>query len=188
MAKFFITKKQKETYSKLWEKVNEPTIAEADKKAGYPPKGKKDDKKDGKKGDEKEDKKEKGKDGKKLPPWLNKKKSNSTLSQQEAISYSSQIIRTLRQKQKDHNSEFNTKAQFSKIKEAYRRGVLCRREGSKQTCNQWGMANVNAFLDKVEELNFKKADQDIKKYDMVVHFNNLEDLYLEEYSPINKVY
>lgn len=184
MAKFFITKKQKETYSKLWEKINEPTIAEADKKAGYPPK----DKKDGKKGDKKEDKKEKGKDGKKLPPWLNKKKSNSTLSQQEAISYSSQIIRTLRLKQKDHNSEFNTKAQFSKIKEAYRVGVLCRREGSEQTCNQWGMANVNAFLDKVEEPNFGKADQDIKKYDMEVHFNNLEDLYLEEYSPINKVY
>ena len=184
MAKFFITKKQKETYSKLWEKVNGPTVAEANKKAGYPPK----DKKDSKKGDKKEDKKEKGKDGKKLPPWLNKKKAHSTLSQQEAIDYSSKIIGTLRRKQKDHNSEFNTKAQFSKIKEAYRRGANLRPKGSKKTCNQWGMANVNAFLDKADELNFEKADQDIEKYNMRVRFNNLEDLYLEEYSPINKVY
>ena len=50
------------------------------------------------------------------------------------------------------------------------------------------MANVNAFLEKAEEPNFEKADQDIEKYNMRVSFNNLEDLYLEEYSPINKVY
>ena len=184
MARFFITKKQKETYSKLWKKVNEAAIAEADKKAGYPPK----DKKGGKKGDKKEDKKEKGKDGKKLPPWLNKKKSNSTLSQQEAIDYSSKIIGALRQKQKDHNSEFNTKVQFTKIKEAYRMGALSRSKGSEKTCNQWGMANINAFLDKSEELNFEKADEDIKKYNLKIQYDNLEDLYLEEYSPINKVY
>lgn len=110
------------------------------------------------------------------------------LSQEEAIDYSSKIIGALRKKQKDHNSEFNTKAQFSKIKEAYRQGVYLRPEDSGKTCNQWGMANVNAFLKKVEEPDFEKADQDIKKYNMKVHFNNLEDLYLEEYSPINKVY
>ena len=175
MARFFITKKQKETYSKLWKKVNEAAIAEADKKGG-------------KKGDKKEDKKEKGKDGKKLPPWLNKKKSNSTLSQQEAIDYSSKIIGALRQKQKDHNCEFNTKVQFTKIKEAYRMGALSRSKGSEKTCNQWGMANVNAFLDKSEELNFEKADEDVKKYNLKIQYDNLEDLYLEEYSPINKVY
>jgi hypothetical protein len=184
MAKLFITKKQKERYSQLWEKVNSAPVTEADEKAGYPPK----DKKDGKKGDKKEDKKGKGKDGKKLPPWLNKKKSNSALSQEEAIDYSCKIIGALRQKQKDHNSEFNTKAQFSKIKEAYRRGANLRPKGSEKTCNQWGMANVNALLDKSEELNFEKADQDIKKYNLKAKFDNLEDLYLEEYSPINKVY
>ena len=172
MAKLFITKKQKETYSKLWEKVNEAPITEADEKAGYPPNC------------------NKGyveKDGKcVLAP--DKKKGYATLSQQEAIDCSSKIIGALRRKQKDHNSEFNTKAQFAKIKEAYRMGVLSRSENSKKTCNQWGIANVNAFLDKSEELNFEKADEDIKKYNLKIHFDNLEDLYLEEYSPINKVY
>ena len=51
-----------------------------------------------------------------------------------------------------------------------------------------GMANVNAFLTKVDEPDFEAANKDIKKYDVDVNFNNLEDLYLEEYSPINKVY
>ena len=53
----------------------------ATSKKGLPPwlkKDKKEDKKDGKKGDKKDDKKEEGKNGKKLPPWLNKKKSKST--------------------------------------------------------------------------------------------------------------
>jgi len=170
--KLFITKKKKELYSNLWEKVNEVPLVEADEKAGYPPNCNK-------------GYVEKG--GKCIPAPA-KKKAQAALSQEEAIDYSSKIIGVLRKKQKDHNSEFNTKAQFSKIKEAYRQGVNLRPKGSKKTCNQWGMANVNAFLEKAEEPNFEKADQDIEKYNMRVSFNNLEDLYLEEYSPINKVY
>ena len=173
--KFFITKKQKETYSGLWKKVNEAPLAKADEKAGYPPNC------------------NKGyaeKDGKCVPVSDKKKakKAYSALSQEEAIGYSCKIIGALRQKQKDHNSEFNTKVQFAKIKEAYRVGADSRPKDSKKTCNQWGMANVNAFLDKSNEPNFEKADEDIKKYNIKVRFNNLEDLYLEEYSPIYKVY
>ena len=170
--KLFITKKQKEIYSNLWKKVNETPVSEADDKAGYPPNC------------------NKGyveKDGK-CVPVSKEKKIKASLSQEEAIEYSCKIVGALRKKQKDHNSEFNTKAQFSKIKEAYRAGVLSRTEDSEKTCNQWGMANVNAFLDKSETLNFEKADEDIEKYNLKVKFNNLEDLYLEEYSPINKVY
>jgi len=115
-------------------------------------------------------------------------KEREHMSQEEAIECSCKIIGALRNKQKDHNSEFNTKSQFAKIKEAYRVGVNLRPKDSENTCNQWGMANVNAFLTKVDEPDFEAANKDIKKYDVDVNFNNLEDLYLEEYSPINKVY
>ena len=78
--------------------------------------------------------------------------------------------------------------QFARIKEAYRAGVISRSKDSEKTCNQWGMANVNAFLMKSDEPDFERADKDIEKYGVDIKFNNLEDLYLEEYSPINKVY
>ena len=41
---------------------------------------------------------------------------------------------------------------------------------------------------KSDEPDFERADKDIEKYGVDIKFNNLEDLYLEEYSPINKVY
>ena len=115
-------------------------------------------------------------------------KEHEHMSQEEAIECSCKIIGALRSKQKDHNSEFNAKMQFARIKEAYRAGVISRSKDSEKTCNQWGMANVNAFLMKSDEPDFERADKDIEKYGVDIKFNNLEDLYLEEYSPINKVY
>jgi len=87
----------------------------------------------------------------------------------KAIEFSKKIIEALKNKAKEHNSNYSKKVTLSQLKKVYRRGAgafsSSHRPG--KTRGQWAMARVNMFLKMVSgkpvKDAYRKADSDIAK-------------------------
>jgi hypothetical protein len=196
----YLSPNKKEEYSRLWKMVNiveEPSTA--DDKAGYPPNCNEGyEEKDGKCVPTKRAKEE--------SPQKWKKKDNNaanatsaeeaacTLTQEQAVIISSKISEVLQDVVKQFNSQNKKRVTLDKIKATYREGarIYKKTEKAEFNINTWAFANVNLFLStylvKSEESIlsdfFAKATEDIKKYDVDVQYDSIDQLYLEAYSPI----
>jgi len=79
---------------------------------------------------------------------------DDTSSQEEAVSFSVKIIKTLDAKMRDHNKESSNKTRLNDLKEVYSRGAknchkLHEHHGvmdPERSCGHWALARVNMFL------------------------------------------
>ena len=135
-------------------------------------------------------------------------------AQDEAVDFSVKVAEALATKAKEHNEQSSDKKiNLSQLKKVYSRGAGdCSHEIEGKTCGQVAMARVNMFLrmkldgpcvmeskgnasisnliDISEnwfpsEEDFAKADEDIKSYGLNYDFNNINELYLEEYDKLD---
>jgi hypothetical protein len=90
-------------------------------------------------------------------------------SQAESITYSAKVIKSLKNKVKEHNAKYSKKVTLNQLKKVYRRGAgafsSSHRPGKSR--GQWAMARVNTFLrmargGKVKD-SYRKADGDIMR-------------------------
>lgn len=87
----------------------------------------------------------------------------------KAIDFSKKVIEALKNKVKEHNSQYSKKVTLSQLKKVYRRGAgafsSSHRPG--KTRGQWAMARVNMFLRMVSgkpvKDAYRKADSDVAK-------------------------
>jgi len=130
-----------------------------------------------------------------------KKKINS----EKALIFSKKIIAALEDKLKKHNNQSDKKTTLFDLKKAYKMGF-----NSSKNINEQALAQVNVFLRALsegnifssfksstfeilagefvikgslvpEEVDYKKAEQDIKDYDLNnFDFKSYEELYLED--------
>jgi hypothetical protein len=179
----FISSEKKKVYAELWRKNKVKPVAKADEKAGYPPNC------------------NEGyveKDGK-CVPTSKKAKAYSSLSQEEAIDYSVRIVKALEFMRADHNKNNpQRKVTINQLKEVYYKnaGDCQSSKKAKQTCNQWALGCVNAYLrlrrnKKIKRISissnlwtpskedFNKAEENIKQFKLNFDFGNIEDLYIQ---------
>jgi len=116
----------------------------------------------------------------------------------KAIEFSKKVIEALKNKVKEHNSNYSKKVTLAQLKKVYRRGAgafsSSHRPG--KTRGQWAMARVNMFLRMVSgkpvKDAYRKADSDIAKakYETIIEAHlepsdedfNQADLDIEQYS------
>ena len=131
-------------------------------------------------------------------------------AQQEAILFSVKVTGVLQNKRKNHNCLQEEKVSLCQLKEVYRKAARQFDENLNPTHNRgcWAMARVNMFTRIMSSGNVKsaealasavevskewtpcsedffKAQSDIEKHDLNFDFKNIDDLYLEDYQPIN---
>ena len=129
--------------------------------------------------------------------------------QEDMIDVSCQIVMALEQKEALHNENYpDDKVSLQDLKSVFVRGAsdCSDPKYTNKTCAHLGMARTNMFLrmktgEKMEvinakvsfdgsidfseclapsELDFEKADEDIKEYEINTSFANVEDLYIDE--------
>lgn len=140
------------------------------------------------------------KPNKSYKPKLNKK-----INSEKALIFSKKIIAALEDKLKKHNNQSDKKTTLFDLKKAYKMGF-----NSSKNINEQALAQVNVFLRAMnegniffnfksstfeilagefvikgsltpEEVDYKKAEQDIKDYNLNdFNFKSHEELYLED--------
>lgn len=140
------------------------------------------------------------KPNKSYKPKLNKK-----INSEKALIFSKKIIAALEDKLKKHNNQSDKKTTLFDLKKAYKMGF-----NSSKNINEQALAQVNVFLRAMnegnifsnfksstfeilagefvikgsltpEEVDYKKAEQDIKDYNLNdFDFKSHEELYLED--------
>ena len=133
------------------------------------------------------------------------KKKFSKNNSEKALVFSKKIIAALEDKLKKHNNQFDKKISLFDLKKAYKTGF-----SESEDINKKGLAQVNVLLRALsegnifsnfkssafeilagefivkgtlvpEEIDYKKAEQDIKDYDLNdFDFKSHEELYLED--------
>ena len=133
-------------------------------------------------------------------------------SQEEAVSFSIKVIKTLDAKMRAHNKGFPNKTTLNDLKEVYSRGAKnCHKlEGEEKSCGLWALARVNMFLrmkrgEKMSgpvslasnqsldisdhwlpsEKDFDEAVKEIEELDLKYNFSSADELYLENYQNID---
>ena len=139
------------------------------------------------------------------------KLSSEARSQQEAISFSVSVTEALHEKRKNYNYNKEQKISLSHLKEVYRKAARQFNQDLNPNHNRgcWAMARVNMFtrileaeksltpkkaLDHALEVpqewtpsseDFFAAQADVVKYNLNYNFKDIEELYLEDYQPID---
>jgi hypothetical protein len=198
----YLSSDKRNEYAKLWKKVNEDKPSIADDKAGYPPNCNEGyEEKDGKcipieraKGKSPQKKKDNYSNDNTAPT----KEAACSLTQEQAVTISSKIAEVLQKIVKEFNSKHNKRITLDKVKASYRKGARAskKHDESEFGVNTWAFAGVNLFLQSYLSKSsdivlgdfFVKATEDIEKYDVDVEYNNIDELYLEAYTPFEMVY
>ena len=140
---------------------------------------------------------------------LCKKPDGKEEEQQKAIDFSKKVIQALEEKMKLHNSEHSKLVKLYQLKSAFCKGARMRDKNSEPNMTEWGLARVELFLrissGKIKNINleleenssynslmdianhftpsevdFEKAKSDIETYDLDSHFDNVDELYIDE--------
>ena len=131
-------------------------------------------------------------------------------TEEKAINFSAAITQALQEKRKAYNSSSNLKISLSQLKEVYRKSARQFNEEKHPNHNRgcWAMARVNMFtrilskedLPVLEVLkicteaskewmpcseDFFLAQAEIKKHKLNYNFKDVDELYLEDYKPID---
>jgi hypothetical protein len=129
---------------------------------------------------------------------------------ENAIAFSAKVTGALQDKRQNHNRDQKEKVSLSQLKEVYRKSATQFDKSLRPNHNRgyWAMARVNMFMRLLNDgslrssealnlslgvssewmpssLDFFQAEADVKKYELNYNFENIDDLYLEEYKPID---
>ena len=114
------------------------------------------------------------------------------------VEYSNKIVGALQSKVKEYNKENkNKKTNIRTLKKVFRNAAKDYTKDNDITRTLWSMARINAYLGLASgdlqrsfditaalipsENDTEKALEDVKKFDLDFDFNNVDDLYLDEY-------
>ena len=129
--------------------------------------------------------------------------------QEKAVEFSKKIINYLDSSLKTYNSKHSKKVKLSQAKKMYCSGARMRNVNSSHSANEWGLARFNLCLriiaGEIGELNldisrktsynklvditeqltptcedFEKAKLDTQNYDLDYHFEDIDELYIDE--------
>jgi len=133
---------------------------------------------------------------------------NETVKDKILIDYSSNIVFALQNLMKEHNKGCENKVSLKELKQVFRNGANCvQAKESKISCAILALSRVNMFLrlksgEIMEacicdsssldisdlwypnELDFTKAKEIVKEYDLNYEFEDVNNLYLEEYTKL----
>jgi len=127
----------------------------------------------------------------------------------KAVEFSSKVISVLQEKLKAHNQEHSKRVKLYQLKAAFCKGARMHAEGARPKLVDWGLARVNLFLrisaGKISDINlelgknnsynslmdianhftpseidFEQAKIDVGHYDLDSHFDNIDELYIDE--------
>ena len=130
-------------------------------------------------------------------------------SEEKAIEFSKKVLAFLEEEVKNFNSKNDKRIKLSQARKMYCLGARLQSENKEHTINEWGLARVNLFLriiaGNIEELNLDiskktsynklmditdhlipstddllKAKQDSIDHDLDYHYEDIEELYIEE--------
>jgi hypothetical protein len=136
--------------------------------------------------------------------------------QSEAIEFSKKILGVLDNKLKSHNSEHSKRIKLHQLKSVFCNGARTKSDPL-STSTESGLARVNLFLrmvaGKIDDLNldiskkpsynelvditdyfrpsnedFDKAKSDIETYDLDYHFEDIDELYIENDGSSSNLY
>jgi hypothetical protein len=136
--------------------------------------------------------------------------------QSEAIEFSKKVLGVLDDKLKNHNSEHSKRIKLHQLKSVFCNGARMKND-PQSTNTERGLARVNLFLrmvaGKIDDLNldiskkptynelvditdyFKPSDEDLDKaksdieyYDLDYHFEDIDELYIENDGPSSNLY
>ena len=114
------------------------------------------------------------------------------------VEYSNKIVGALQSKVKEYNKENkNKKTNIRILKKVFRNAAIDYTKDDDTTRTLWSMARVNAYLGLASgdlqrsfdisaalipsKNDTERALEDVKKFDLDFDFNNIDDLYLDEY-------
>ena len=156
----YISKSKKAEYAKLWRKVN--SLGEKNTEEDSP------------------------------DPCISKKEPPIPVivsTEQDCIRFSSRIMNHLKGKMRDHNKNCSDKVSLSDLVKEYRFAAKAHSPDNGTTKNVHSLSCVNVFLDTLAgktRLNYlERTKKEILDNNLDFDFNNIEDLYIENYEKLN---
>lgn len=148
-------------------------------------------------------------EGESLVVDIGKKEARQERGQDEAVEFSKKVITALEDKLKLHNSEHSKLVKLYQLKSTFCRGAKMRTKDSELNIVEWGFARVQMFLrisaGEINNINleleenssynslmdiashftpseddFEQAKTDSEHYDLDCHFDNVDELYVDE--------
>jgi len=134
--------------------------------------------------------------------------------QAEVIEFSKRLLGALEEKLHKHNSEYSKKCRLQQLTSVFSRGAEMCRNDTEHGITEWGLARVNLFLrisiGDIDDINldfnknpsynkliditdcfvptsedFERAKSDIENYDLDYHFDDIDELYINNNSNCN---